>query len=364
MRICFKLFALLWMSHNAYAGVIYGVDRIQDTYRMIHYPAYVQVGSFSTIRAAEHLQHQMHLSNNVPTVIHSSGNLHKVRMGPFHHPSDLKAFASKMDKGERRQQFKQQSIGRSQLSEPPVLPRQRVALTDLLQQGSHPEFSVFLGGSYVPNTIKGQTLQLLPYEIGPYADTFTNQSGAGAFTWGLEALYRFKLHAPTIQNHFFDSLGAGVDFFQSPDFHQSGKVLQFNLPEFENYTYTLKLNTLRVMANFDLELHPVRQYFIPFIQGGVGGARTEVSYNSVPIPPVVSPDFTLPNESSWRFAYQAGAGVKYVAQPHVVLSLRYLYANMGKVNSSTEGSTTTLAMPLTVNMGTQNFLFGLTYVVE
>jgi len=41
------------------------------------------------------------------------------------------------------------------------------------------------------------------------------------------------------------------------------------------------------MANFDLDFHPIRQYFIPFIQAGIGGARTEVSYNSAPISPVI-----------------------------------------------------------------------------
>jgi opacity protein-like surface antigen len=118
------------------------------------------------------------------------------------------------------------------------------------------------------------------------------------------------------------------------------------------------------MANFDLDFHPIKQKVTPFIQGGVGGARTVVSYNSAPIPPIDSPNFILPKEASWHFAYQAGAGIKSVVQPHVVVSLRYLYANMGKVNSSTLGSTTTLATPLTVNMSTQNFLFGLTYLIE
>ncbi|MDP3561119.1 MAG: outer membrane beta-barrel protein [Legionellaceae bacterium] len=383
MKTVFKLLGLLSISHTVYAGVIYGVDQIENQYQRVRYPVYVQLGSFSTIRAAERFQHQIHRGTKVPVVIQSASGRYKVRVGPFHNQSALKTFASNKASDAPRARAKQlpdanllqmplNSVAsipllkpmQTHASEEPTLPRQHPRATYALQQGSHPELSVFLGGSYIPNTIKGQTLQLMPYEIDQYADTFTNQSSGSAFTWGVDALYRFKLHAPSIENYFFDSLGAGIDVFQITNFNQTGKVLQFNMPEFENYTYTLKLNNIRVMANFDLDFHPVRHYFIPFVQAGLGGARTAISYNSAPISPVDSPNFTLPTEASWNFSYQAGAGVKYVAKPHVVLSLRYLYANMGKVNSSTSGSTTTLATPLTVDMSTQTFLFGLTYLIE
>jgi opacity protein-like surface antigen len=111
--------------------------------------------------------------------------------------------------------------------------------------------------------------------------------------------------------------------------HSSLKILPYILavlPEFENYTYSLKLNTIRIMANADLDFHPIRASLIPFIQGGLGAARTTVSYSSVPISPVISPDFTLPVQASWHMAYQLGAGAKYAVKPHLVLSLRYLYA--------------------------------------
>jgi opacity protein-like surface antigen len=220
-----------------------------------------------------------------------------------------------------------------------------------------------LGDSYVPNTIKGQTLQLLPYEVGPYADTFTHQSSANAFTWGIDGRYRFKLHAPSVQN-YLDSFGIGVDFFQTANFHQTGKVLQFNLPEFENYTYRLNLKNIRIMADVDLDFHPIQERLIPFIEGGLGGARATLSYDSAPISPVDSPNFTLPSKTSWRFAYQLGAGVKYLFKPQVELSLRYLYADMGTVYSSTLGSSASLATPLKATMNTQNFLFGLTYLID
>lgn len=355
MKIYLQLIGLLCMSHVAYADVIYGVDQIQPRSASVHYPAYVQVGSFSSIHAAQRLQEQMKASCHVRATIQSAGGRHKVVAGPFRNSSSLKAFAAQMAK-HRNETY---------APKPSSLRFLNLPSTDMtFQPGSHPEVSVFLGGAYIPNTINGQTLQLMPYETGPYADTFTHQSSASAFTWGVGALYRFKLHAPSTEPYVFDALGAGLDVFQITHFNQTGKVLQFNEPVFENYTYTLKLNTVRVMANFDLDFQPIQSWFIPFVQGGLGGASTTVSYTSVPISPVESPNFTLPNESSWHFAYQAGAGLKYVVKPHVLLSLRYLYANMGQVNSSILGSTTTLATPLTVTMSTQNVLFGLTYSID
>ncbi|MFI4955610.1 MAG: outer membrane protein [Gammaproteobacteria bacterium] len=231
-----------------------------------------------------------------------------------------------------------------------------------MHQSPRFEASVLVGGSYIPNTIEGQSLALLPYEIGPYADTFTDQSDAGAFNWGVDAKYRFKLHKPSAQHYIFDSIGAGIGVFQITSFDQTGNVLQFNMPEFENYTYNLNLKTTRIMADFDVDFIGI-QHFIPFIEGGIGAASTTVSYDSEPIPPISGPDFTLHDKTSWNFAYQVGAGVKYVIDTHFILSLHYLYANMGKVDSSTSGSTTDLAAPLTVDMSTQNFLFGFTYAM-
>lgn len=230
------------------------------------------------------------------------------------------------------------------------------------QQPSPFEFSALLGGSYIPNTIKGQKLQLLPYEIGPYADTLTDQSGAGAVTWGLDAKYRFKLHEHAVKKYIFDSIGAGVDIFQITSAHQTGKVLQFNMPNFENYNYDLNLMSTRLMADLDLDFHPIAQHYIPFIEAGIGAASTTVAYNSDPIPPVDGPHFKIPKKTTWNFAYQAGAGMKYVVNPHFILSLHYLYANMGKADSGTSGNTATLEKPLTVNMSSHNFLFGFTYV--
>mgnify|MGYP003439740312 FL=1 len=382
MKNLFCIFGLLSLSLTASAGVIYGIDQVESHYRQIDYPAYIQMGVFSTAKAAKQLQHQLHIDKKAPVIVHSSNGLYQVKIGPFNNQSSLKAFANTMTNDNHPPQVQQepgpaplqttpQLITSTPILQPIQVPlheasssSKQQATSKYLQQGSHPELSVFLGGSYIPNTINGQTLQLLPYETGQYADTFTNQSGASAFTWGVDATYRFKLHAPSAENYVFDSIGAGVDVFQITNFSQNGKVLQFNMPEFENYTYDLKLNNIRVMANADVDFHPIKQYFTPFIQGGLGSARTSISYNSVPISPVISPDLTLPNQTNWNFAYQAGAGVKYAAKNYLLLSLRYLYANMGKVNSSTAGSTAILAKPLTVNMSTQNFLFGLTYLIE
>ncbi len=228
---------------------------------------------------------------------------------------------------------------------------------------SRPELSILLGGSYIPNTMNNQKLQLLPYEIGDYADTFTNQSDAGAFSWGVDALYRFKLNGLLGSSGFIDSFAVGVNFAQITNFQQTGNVLQFGMPEFENYTYVLKLNNSRIMADMDVNFNPVARLIIPFVVGGVGAAQTTVSYNSVPIAPVESSNFTLSDETSWRFAYQAGAGIKYEVTPNVALSLRYLYANMGKVNSATVGNTALLDSPLMVNMSTHNALLGVTYAM-
>ncbi len=373
-----RIFGLLWVSQIVYANVIYGVEQVNGHYRQIHYPVYIQMGSFSTIHAAKKLQHTIDINSKVPSKVQLSKGRYNVSVGPFKNQYSLNTFANTMRGVNAKNsppQFKKSSDAKlsqttasnstvkKTILKPAQLPLKKSILGDVMQQKFHPEFSVFLGDSYIPNTINGQSLQLLPYETGIDADTFINQGDANAFTWGVEGMYRFKLPS-SIQNYFLNSIGAGIDFFQITNFNQNGSVLQFGLPEFENYTYTLKLNNIRIMGNFDLDFQSLGHYFTPFLQGGIGGARTAISYISEPISPVISPTFTLANQASWNFAYQAGGGVKYSVKAPLVLSLRYLYSNMGKANSSTLGSSTTLATPLTATMSTHNFLFGLTYLVE
>ena len=389
MRTLFCGFSLLWMSHTAYAGVIYGVDHIQHQYKQAHYPVFVQMGSFSTLTHAQQFQQQVRQHTHMPVVIRSTKHRHRVLIGPFSSQTSLQTFSYNKQPASIavKQHPTTHPIAPSPAVHPhptspaistppivlnkksttiraPIIYKHHPAPTFKIQPGSHPELSVFLGGSYIPNSIKGQTLQLLPYEIGPYADTFTHQHGGGSFTWGLDAKYRFKLHEPSVQNPFFNTIGAGIDFFQITNANQSGHVLQFNLPEFENYTYNLGLSNVRIMANVDLDFRPIKYQVVPFIEGGIGGAMNTVSYNSTPILPVDSPNFTLSSQDSWRFAYQAGAGLKYALKPNTWLSLRYLYANMGKANSSVLGSSDVLATPLIIDMSTQNVLLGLTYSLE
>jgi len=222
------------------------------------------------------------------------------------------------------------------------------------------EYTLLLGGTYIPNTIKGETLQLLPYELGSYADTFTQQSDSGGFSWGLGLGHRFYLNPASKMNNLFDSFAINAQFFQLISANQTGHVVQFGLPEFENYTYSLGISNYRFMADGDLDFHPIHNV-VGFIEGGIGGASTTLSYGSASIAPVLNPGLALPKQTNWSFAYQAGAGFKVQALSQLELSLRYLYANMGTANSSIYGSTDTLAMPLKADMSTHNILFGLAY---
>lgn len=231
-----------------------------------------------------------------------------------------------------------------------------------IEQPPRLELSVLLGANYMPNALDGQKLELLPYEIGPYADTFTDQTGGWAFDWGLDARYRFKFIGTSLQNYVFESVAPGLQVIQITSLDQTGKVLQFGMPVFENYNYTLNIKSTRVMADVDMAFHPIGEHFFPFVETGIGVATTAVSYSSEPISPVTGPDFKIPQETTLSFAFQIGAGFKYVINEHVNVSVRYLYADMGSVDTSTNANTATLLKPLTVDLSSQNILFGFTYV--
>lgn len=219
-----------------------------------------------------------------------------------------------------------------------------------------------MGTSYMPNALDDTTLELLPYEIGPYADTFTGQSGGWGFDWGLEGKYRFVFNKTSFQNYLFESAALGLQVLQTTNLDQTGKVLQFGMPVFENYQYTLNIKSTRIMADLDMVFHPIGHHVFPFVEAGIGLASTSLTYTSKPIAPITGPNFTIPEESSLSFAYQFGLGLKYMINPHVNLSLRYLYTDMGTADTAKNANTATLAKPIIANMNAQSILFGFTYV--
>lgn len=135
-------------------------------------------------------------------------------------------------------------------------------------------------------------------------------------------------------NIWFPSYSLSIfwQYFFKTQLH--GKITQYSLPQFTNYNYNLDFtaNLLLISGKMNLFKHGM---FSPYINGGIGSSFNKVSnYNETAlagVTPRVSPGFRTANTS--EFAYNIGAGVDVHFLPQFILSLGYIYQDLGPYSS-------------------------------
>ena len=183
------------------------------------------------------------------------------------------------------------------------------------------------------------------------------------FTWGVGGAYRFLAADLPPKLNLLHDITLGVDYFyfqSKPD----GDVWQFQQPSYDNYRYTMPVTSSRVMFDSEWTLNPFGSYISPFIEGGIGMAFNTLSYSDTPMLPNYYGGETVSKHSQYQFAYTAGGGIK-VAVPQIkntILSLRYLYANLGSAATS-QYAAIPVSTPVTASLTTQTWVLGLTYLL-
>lgn len=111
-------------------------------------------------------------------------------------------------------------------------------------------------------------------------------------------------------------------------------IMQYSEPDFLNYTYDWKIYSDVLLASTKLNIVQYKR-FLPYVTGGVGGARNKAgSYKETANPgitPRISPGFA--NKSTARLAYNVGAGIDFQVTPQILMTMGYEYQNLGNVSS-------------------------------
>ncbi len=135
-------------------------------------------------------------------------------------------------------------------------------------------------------------------------------------------------------NFWFPSYSLSIFWQYFFKTHISGEITQYSLPEFTDYTYNLDFTSNLLLASGKINLF---QYgiFSPFVNGGIGSSFNNVSnYNEkalAGVTPRVSPAFRDSNTS--EFAYNIGAGIDVQLLPQFILSVGYIYQDLGPISS-------------------------------
>ncbi|MCB1827501.1 MAG: outer membrane beta-barrel protein, partial [Coxiellaceae bacterium] len=157
-------------------------------------------------------------------------------------------------------------------------------------------------------------------------------------------------------------ISLGLDLFHI-NTKQQGDVWQFQLPIFNNLTYTLPISSTRILLNSEWGFRPVFHYVFPFIEAGIGFAINEASYNDAPKPGTTAMPLHLNHHTQGQFSYSIGGGFRIPVRKNMEASLRFIYTDLGHAKTTNTGSIT-IAAPVSVALTTQTWVLGFTYLFQ
>lgn len=150
-------------------------------------------------------------------------------------------------------------------------------------------------------------------------------------------------------------------YYTSPKL--KGDVWQYQLPQFNNYTYSASLSNIRLMLDAKPHVfayHDVSLYGI----FGIGAMFNNISYteqiSAAGVPP--ASNLVLKSQSQTNFGYDLGVGLRKKLTERFDVSLEYVYAYLGKVSPSGVQLQNTVALvnPPSFSLNSQGVLLAIT----
>lgn len=164
------------------------------------------------------------------------------------------------------------------------------------------------------------------------------------------------------KNHFLKRLLLELNLYHTHGTFK-GDVWQFELPEFNNYGFQAPFTSTRLMLDLKPVLLTYRE-FSTYIIVGIGVTSNTLEYKETVTEIGVDPNsaLSLEKERQYKFAYEAGLGLRAAITQHLNASLEYLYASLGNNSPSDNSGGVQMAEVPTFKIRSQSGLFGLTWI--
>ncbi|HFK5879033.1 TPA: outer membrane protein [Legionella pneumophila] len=165
--------------------------------------------------------------------------------------------------------------------------------------------------------------------IGWPDDQYSNHNIDSAAFFSLLGGYQWST-----QNNWIPFFSLGIRYSYVTPSTVNGTILQYSLPEFENYNFQYKIQRQTYLGMIKANI--VRYYNVmPFLTVGLGWSTNKVShYFDTPllgITPRISPAFQ--NHTNSHFSYILGAGIDYIVKNNLWLGLEYHYGDFGQAQT-------------------------------
>ncbi|WP_058513497.1 outer membrane protein [Legionella santicrucis] len=141
----------------------------------------------------------------------------------------------------------------------------------------------------------------------------------------------------------------------------NGSVWQFELPEFNNYSFRAPVTSTRLMFDFKPNLFTWDRVS-PYAILGVGATWNTVSYNETATGAGINQDsaLSLSNNTTTQVAWDTGAGLRVALTNYLSATAEYIYTFLGH-GSPANGPTNEVSLSAAprFSLQTQSLLFGL-----
>lgn len=196
------------------------------------------------------------------------------------------------------------------------------------------------------NNRTDETLKISDY----VTDLLTNSKRHHSASYNFSAKQQLNIHPNAINKIM---LGPSI-YFQNA--RHTGEVWEMVSPEFYNYQYDFKSNTINFLIESDLYFKPIANHILPFVTAGVGFGVAYMHYDDYAFPGIPLDSELHRFSSQTKAVYELGAGLSLPVTPHCAVNLRYASFFSGRAETSI-----TQYQPLSMSLNNQNVFLGINY---
>lgn len=353
------------------ASVIYGLDKARHFTSSKQGPFFVQAGAFLSKQLARQLQAKLTASMHYPVQIHIVGKYHSVVIGPLPSMAAVHAIG-----GVRAAEVaKQAPIA---VPQKPIVMAQALipvkrkpaviktypfkSLPPLLNNGIANNWFVATDLGVMHTNIKKVMTVHNGSNYPPPLDT-DEYSVAQPTPMMLDFMAGHRWQR---NQQWLPAYALALRYQHLYSHKANGRITQFSIPEFENYSYSWKLaaDTLSLYSKFDLTQY---KRVMPYVDAGIGVSLNrsknyyEVAYHEVM--PRISPAYG--SGSNTHLTYNLGAGIDVILTPKLLLSLGYDYQQFGGTTSGFgQGARWSREQLDLGNTSSNMALLGMTYLID
>lgn len=148
---------------------------------------------------------------------------------------------------------------------------------------------------------------------------------------------------------WFPSFGPQLNAYYIGRSNIEGDVWRFGNSNFNELSFTMPVESTRLMLDGVLTIATVKKKLSLYVKGGIGDAWNRAGYRDRDNGESCAvQNLNLDSESHSNFAWEVGTGLFYAFNHRIGVSLEYLYADLGKVKTSDEGTSGTITAPIIV----------------